>query len=424
MLTSFLLALLVFCVFQMSMDKGIDFVLRVCEVFARFILHKCAMQNDCVDESSTSIFCENAARICHWITNRVIPVFARRGVQSLPPFDPDVSSIQIEKSFMLPSTSPPSHAFDRNRQGKRNDANQNVNDKEKKSNFDPLHFDQFSNADEKITNDFAASLLSSTCIIFSEWLAAGGMGDNFIAHAAKEWCKVFDFLSSNDVTSRQILISSFCRLSFQLSKSPEANGSNFLLFKEILVKCNMDALDTGSENNSAVYEVIAEILSMRCNNSKKIVSNVVECVLEAAKECILSGEHPSHEDNDKPELHSSSSISLTEIWDFLPNTGSLRTALEVICSHSVGGIEFGQQLITIFRSCTFASRRHALFAAGCLNMLCRCDNDPESNSGKSIVAAKVVALVRQLVDSDGDGSESEGSLEGMVHHLLQSVNVI
>jgi hypothetical protein len=57
-------------------------------------------------------------------------------------------------------------------------------------------------------------------------------------------------------------------------------------------------------------------------------------------------------------------------------------------------------------------------------MLCRCDNDPESNSGKSIVAAKVVALVRQLVDSDGDGSESEGSLEGMVHHLLQSVNVI
>jgi hypothetical protein len=406
------------------MAKNFDYVLRVCEVFARFVLHKCAMQNDGDVESSTAIFSENAAMICHWITNRVIPVFSRRRVQSLPFFDPDVSSIQIDKSFMLPSASPPSSASDHNRQGNMNDGNRIVFGKKQRSNVDPMHDDQISDTGEKLINDFAISLLTSTCIIFSEWLAVGGMGDNIIAHAAKEWCKIFDSLNFDDLTSRQILVSSFCRLVFQLMKSPEPNSSNFMLFKEILVKYKMDAVETCSDKNSAVYQLIAEVLSTRGNNSRKIVSNVVECVLLAAKECILSYEQSSHDEgNDEPDLNSSPQVSLNEIWDFIPNSGSLRTALNAICSHNVAGIEVGQQLVTIFRSSTFASRRHAFFAASCLNMLCYCD---EGGEGNSVVASKVSAMVRQLVDSAGssfDVQKNEGSPEGMVNYLLQSVKV-
>jgi hypothetical protein len=171
--------------------SDVELVLRACETYGRFALHKEAFQNDTVTLSA------EAKTLLNWTTNRVVPVLTTQtGRLTATPF----LDLNLSRISSIPDTprSPqaiPSHQ-------KRTDRKRTPNKLDSSFEVDEMVLDgSLVHAPPVLARVAAISLLQSTCVIFSEWLVVGGSGVKEIAQAAMEWCAVFS-VQDRDIANR------------------------------------------------------------------------------------------------------------------------------------------------------------------------------------------------------------------------------
>jgi hypothetical protein len=364
-------------------DEEIDYVLQVSEAFGRFALHKEASTNEGIK------FSAQAERLLHWTTSNVVPAFSLSCVEETPFKDLNLSRISPEKSFESFPSSPVPTGPARRR------ANRNST---------PVRLDDgtsqpFSMPSQKVSKEksvflaraFAVSLMQSSCVIFSEWLAVGGSGSSEIAESAVKWCKIFEINGHSDETQKELL-PVFTRLAMQLCKTSQ----DFSLLKHLLISCN-EVDDT--EEMPPARKALASLLSTRGNLAPVMVTKTVECVLEAAYS------FTERVDFETPyELPT----SMADVWP--ADEGCIVSGLGAILSNKQASLEFTGLLVGNFKASAQNSLASALFNAKCLWMLC------DSSVSKS--ATEATHIVRQL---DVGNLESESKLRGVVEDLLEGL---
>jgi hypothetical protein len=362
-------------------DSEIDYVLQVSEAFGRFALHKEASTNEGIK------FSEQAERLLHWTTSNVVPAFSLSSLEETPFKDLNLSRISPEKSFeSFPGspvpTGPPKRRANRNSTPVR---------------LDDGISEPFSMPSQKVPKEssvflaraFAVSLMQSSCVIFSEWLAVGGSGSSEIAESAVKWCKIFN--GHRDETQKELL-PAFTRLAMQLCKTVQ----DFSLLKHLLISCN--EVDD-SEEMPPARKALSSLLSTRGNLAPVIVTKTVECVLEAAYS------FTERVDFETPfELPT----SMGDVWP--ADEGCIVSGLGAILSNKQASLEFTGLLVGNFKASAQNSLASALFNAKCLWILC----DPSASKS----ATEATQIVRQL---DVTNLENESKLRGVVEDLLEGL---
>jgi hypothetical protein len=186
--------------------------------------------------SGGEVFSEQAALLLQWTSMKVVPIVAASAsctntepLISEPFSDLNISSIGVEQSFMgySPVTTGPSR--------RRSNLSQTPGktSEDKSSCF--TNQQRQSTAARVISEALAVSLLFSSCLLFSEWLAVGGAGGETIAKEAKAWWDIFNLkdVAENDYENE--LLPVFCRLAVQSYRVT----SDVSIIDSILVKCNI-----------------------------------------------------------------------------------------------------------------------------------------------------------------------------------------
>ena len=362
-------------------NTDVEFLLRVCELYGRFALHMQASSKGLVE------FSKRAERLLQWTTLRVVPALTGdphgEATASVSFIDPDLSSIAFERSFeSFPSspipTGPPKRRANRNR----------TPDKVRGSFQTPKK----APSTTAVGRAFAVSLMHSSCVIFSEWLAVGGAGGQQIDAAAAGWCQIFPRTPEGNEESLQTLqeslLPAFSRLATQISKTSQ----QFVLLKELLVTCT----GTGDEaSTDALKSALTSLLSSRGTHGTEIVTQTIQCILQASYLWL---------DRDATdELVYELPNSLGELWP--ANQGSVALALRAVFSNKQASLVLGK-LLTESVNQTHHSVARALFHAKCLFVLC----DPGSNRSWS----EIVDMVRKI---DTNLMDHEHGLHGLLDSL-------
>jgi hypothetical protein len=368
-------------------DSEIDYVLQVSEAFGRFALHKEASTNEGIK------FSAQAERLLHWTTSNVVPAFSlssENSVEKTPFSDLNLSRISPEKSFeSLPGspvpTGPPKRRANRNTTPVRLDDGTSA----------PFSMTSQKSSRESSTflaRAFAVSLMQSSCVIFSEWLAVGGSGSSEIAESAVKWCKIFDENNGHRDETQKELLPVFTRLAMQLCKTVQ----DFSLLKHLLISCN--EVDDHDEMPPA-RKALSSLLSTRGTLAPVMVTKTVECVLEAAYS------FTERVDFETPyELPA----SMEDVWP--ADEGCIVSGLGAILSNKQASLEFTGLLVGNFAASAHNSLASALFHAKCLWILC----DPSASKS----AAEATQIVRQL---NVASLENESKLRGVVEDLLEGL---
>jgi hypothetical protein len=365
-------------------DSEIDYVLQVSEAFGRFALHKEASTNGGIK------FSAQAERLLLWTTRYVVPAFSLSFIEKTPFSDLNLSRISPEKSFesfqpVSPvPTGPPKRRANRNSTPVRLDDRTN---------------EPFSMPSQTISREssiflaraFAVSLMHTSCIIFSEWLAVGGSGSNEIAASAAKWCKIFENHEHRDETQKELL-PAFTRLAMQLCKTVQ----DFSLLKHLLTSCN-EVVD--SDEMPPVRKALSSLLSIRGSLAPVITTSTVECVLEAAYSFTERGTFAT-----SFEL----STSMEDMWP--ADEGCIVSGLGAILANKQASLELARLLVGNFEASADTSPASALFNAKCLWILC----DPSASKS----AAEATHIVRQL---DVTNMDSESKLGSVVKELLDGL---
>lgn len=340
-------------------------------MFGRFALHKEAFANGSVE------FSEQAKLLLHWTTAKVIPALSRLADPRSPavPFiDPNLSSICVEKSFDTFTSSPepvgrPRRRVNRNRTPERLDEGLGI--------FD--HSPDAMQSTLRVGVGAAVSLLNSSCVLFSEWLAVGGAGASFVAQAAADWCRIFENSATKDEMHNE-LAPAFWRLTMQLAKT----ANDYSLMKQLLIKFH-DGM-TGEDEASLVRTALASLLATRGNQSDEIAIGLVNCVIDAASEIL---------ENETSPLKFELPMSLGTLSD--SENGCIISALCAILGNQSASLELARQLVERFSAHAQESTRIALFDAKILWVLCNFE-------GGSKIVAEASEMVRQL---NSEGVENE-----------------
>ncbi|KAI2489658.1 Condensin II non structural maintenance of chromosomes subunit [Fragilaria crotonensis] len=129
----------------------------------------------------------------------------------------------------------------------------------------------------------AISLLQSSCVIFSEWLAVGGSGVTEIAQAASAWCDVF---ANQDRALQVELVPTFLRLEVHLAKI----SSNFSVLGRLLVTCD----ETDEMDETTLFKkTIASLLTGRDQSGNSMLGGLLEEILKAVR-VIIDDEGPAN----------------------------------------------------------------------------------------------------------------------------------
>lgn len=364
-------------------DEEIDYVLQVSEAFGRFALHKEASTNEGIK------FSAQAERLLNWTTSNVVPAFALSSVEETPFKDLNLSHISPEKSFESFPGSPVPTGPPR-RRANRNSTPVRLDDGTSEP-FSTLTQKPSKESSVFVARAFAVSLMQSSCVIFSEWLAVGGSGSSEIAESAVKWCKIFENNGHRDETQKELL-PAFTRLAMQLCKTVQ----DFSLLKHLLISCN--EIDD-SEEMPPARKALSSLLSTRGNLAPVIVTKTVECVLEAAYS------FTERVDFETPfELPT----SMGDVWP--ADEGCIVAALGAILSNKQASLEFTGLLVSNFKASAQNSLASALFTAKCLWMLC----DPSASKS----ATEATQIVRQL---DVTNLENESKLRSVVEDLLEGL---
>lgn len=236
---------------QMSTAVGgetdIDFVLRVCETYGRFVLHQA-----CKDDLNLTLT-PQVTHLLRWMSVKVIPALKDANVpqescdSSMPFSDPDLSTIAVEQSFAdWPASPIPAGPPRRRRDTKTTPSRVEV---EKRPSLSP-----------EIAQALATSLVQVACVVFSEWLAiSGGVGGPSIDSQVSAWFSV--------VADDPCMIAAMSKLAFQLVRSSD----QYMLLEQFLRK--------GCESNGMVQKLV----SVLANPLSKCQHKTVEVVFETAK---------------------------------------------------------------------------------------------------------------------------------------------
>lgn len=308
---------------------------------------------------------------------------AAPGRESSVPFsDPNLSRISIEKSMEWSGSpiaaGPPRRRTTRNSSSIR---------------FSGAFPDQVDRdhqwngmACDSVRRAFATSLLSSSCVIFSEWLAVGGKGVKEICENALSWSK--DCCTSDD--GENSMLPYFCRLAVQLVLASQ----NMSLLQQLLMRC------TEGEDVRAsciVTKAVASLLTVRGTKSKEITESVVLCFLEATYAMI---------DCDSNESISFEPPSCFD--DLWPRKSSLAKAAGIAFFNCrSGGLALANAMVDSVLSKDL-SRARSVFHARCLWLLC--------DSNLSAGARDIASMMRKRVASTSVDNGSR--LENMLNSLM------
>lgn len=315
-------------------------LVSVCEAYGRFILHKEAFYHIQVD------LCAEASQFLEWTTNKVVPVLARsKHVVPTSPFHvTDVSQIAAERSFAISACSPmsPLQLGPPKRRANRNNTPDRM-DTDKEPSFD--------RGDDRrpllSLEAFAAALVYSSCVIFSEWLAVGGSGAEEITTAAIQWVDAV-YASEQKEEFQRCLIKAFCRLAIVLCET----GQKFGLLQRLFVHCCDDmALEKG-----LIQRVVNGLLSgKRGNGVRQITDCIMNAAIEVQSDCDSMPAFPSCPEN---------------TW--LSNVGGLGEAFSCIFSNKGASMALATRLVQTLedqngKTCSAST----VFNAKCLWMMCR-----------------------------------------------------
>jgi hypothetical protein len=253
--------------------SDVELMLRACETSGRLALHKEAAQNGIVTLSA------QAKAILVWTTERVVPGLSGYSDRIHPtPFrDLDLSRIStVPDTPGSPEPLPSRH--------KRTDRKKTPQKLDSSFQTDKMVIDaSFAHDTHVFSRGAAISLLQSSCVIFSEWLAVGGSGATEIAQAASVWCDVF---AKQDKALQVELVPTFLRLAVHLAKI----SNNFSVLGRLLVTC--DATDEADEA-ILVKKTIATLLTGRDQSGNSMLEGLLEEILKAVR-VMIDDEGPAN----------------------------------------------------------------------------------------------------------------------------------
>ena len=326
----------------------VELILRACETSGRFALHKEAFLNGVVTLSA------QAHAILAWTTERVVPVLSGNSDSNHPtPF----RDLNLSRITVLDTPGSPEPFPSRQKRTDRKKTPQKMN-----SSFfaNKMVIDtSFADGLHVFSRGVAISLLQSSCVIFSEWLAVGGSGADEIARAAFVWCDIF---ATQDRALQVELVPIFLRLAVHLVKV----SSNFSVLGRLLVTC--DATDEADEA-ALVKKTFASLLAGRDQSGGSMLEGLLEEVLKAAR-VITAEEGPT-----KNRALSDAVSGWQEVCGF--NRGYLVPALSAIGSNKKASLAFADMLVSALK--TGADENEAndmvLFQVRCLWFLCESGSD-------------------------------------------------
>lgn len=261
-------------------EADIDFVLRVCETYGRFVLHQAAS----TDEQNLTLT-PQTMNLLRWMSVKVLP--ALKEVEAPPdscdtsmPFnDPDLSTIAVEQSFAdWPASPIPAGPPRRRRDTKTTPSRVEVG---KRPSLGP-----------EIAHALATSLVQVACVVFSEWLVVtGGVGGTKIDEQVSEWFSVV----ANDPS----LVAVMSRLAFQLARSCD----QYMLLEQILLK--------GGESNGVVQKMVSTLSGPLSKNQLKLV----EVVLETGKRVYRPVNDDTNHCSSWDELWANPSSAMAAAWN-------------------------------------------------------------------------------------------------------------
>lgn len=328
-------------------EKEIVLVLKSCEAYGRFALHKEASKD------GPPRFSLQARTLLDWTTDRVIPVLCKQESGEATPFGGlNISRISATSASPAqpasPTPMPPS--------SKRTNRNTTpVRDGSFGSVEGDIDISPKADSTALLAHGVAVSLLQSSCLIFSDWLEVGGSGSDVIAASARSWCKIFS-LSKDKAALQCELLPSFTRLMIQLCKT-----SDFSVLEEIIASCNK--LDSEEDGANITDKTISNLLKGRDANGTALTGGIVDAVLGAALSLVRN------KDDNLDEEEKAMPRTLSELWDL--EEGSVLSALSAVLSNKQASIVLARKLAARFESGVDADNSSplAMFQAKLLSLL-------------------------------------------------------
>lgn len=329
--------------------SDVELVLRACETYGRFALHKEAFQNETVTLSA------EAKTLLNWTTNRVVPVLIGQSgrVSSNPFLDLNLSRISSVPDTPRSPEAIPSHQ-------KRTDRKRTPNKLDSSFEVDAMVLDcSLVHTPPVLARGAAISLLQSSCVIFSEWLVVGGSGVKEIAQAAIEWCAVF---SVEDNTLQTELLPAFLRLAVQVCRLDD----NFSLLGRLLVKC--DETDDADEE-ALIKKTVTALLTGRDHLGNSMQDGVLKELLISARSIIAERGHAA--DSGFDDVPS----NWKEVWGF--KRGYIIPVLAAITSNKKACAAFADTVVAALLKGQDENETDEmiLFQLRCLWFMCETSSD-------------------------------------------------
>jgi hypothetical protein len=374
-------------------EKEIELILKSCEAYGRFALHKEASKD------GRPSFSLQAKTLLDWTTDRVIPVLSKQGGVLATPLDYlNLSRISaVTESPIHPSSPTPMPPL-----------RQRTNRNRTPGRFDPTFVSLGDKEHIEIATGLesttllaygaAVSLLQSSCVIFAEWLAVGGSGSSVVAASASKWCKIFT-IAEDDVTLQAELQPAFTRLAVQLCKT----SSDFSVLQQLITSC--DEAKVEEDETIDMKKTVSTLLAGRDEQGNTLVDGVVGAVLGAARSIL---EETAMNDDESPEMP----LTLSEVWN--NNKGSVFSSLSAILSNKQATVVLAKKLVACFGGDGGATDQMqvSLFQAKLLRLLC----DRISGVGSAELKSAVLKL-------DAETFAGDGSVKDILRNVTESLAI-
>lgn len=371
-------------------EKDIVLIIKSCEAYGRFALHKEASKD------GPPRFSLQARTLLDWTTDRVIPVLSNQGGggETTPFGGLNISRISAASASPVQPASPspmppPRQRTNRNKTPVRDGSFGSV---QGDVDISPKH-----DSTALLAHGVAVSLLQSSCLIFSEWLEVGGSGSDVIAASACSWCSIFS-ASKEKAALQSELLPAFTRLMVHLCKT----GSDFTVLEKLIESC--DEIDSENAEANVSEKTVSNLLKGRDAQGSSLTHGVVKVVLGAARSLL---ETQTNRGDDEDQAMPS---TLAELWEM--EEGSVFSALSAVMSNNQASVILAETLVARFdRQASEAEQTHvALFEAKLLWLLF------EKTSGAK--AAEMNAVAAAL---NADKFAGDGAVNGVLRNLAESL---
>jgi hypothetical protein len=369
-------------------EKEIMLILKSCEAYGRFALHKEASKD------GPPHFSTQMRTLLEWTTDKVIPLLIKQqgSTGAATPFgELNISSISAA------SASPVQPASPSPMQPRRQRTNRNktpVRDGSFVSTSNEVNIATANDSTALLSHGVAVSLLQSSCAIFSEWLAVGGSGSDVIAQSVCKWCEIFA-ASTNKTVLQVELLPAFTRLMIELCKF-----SDFNVLEKLLVSC--DEIESEQDDSNINKKTISSLLTCRDVQGIPLAHGVVTAVLGAAS-LILQKAGTLANEEDKNQ---GTPYSLSDVWDM--HSGSIYSGLSAVLSNKEASVVLTQKLVDRFRQGVDEndSSKVLLFEAKLLSLICANSTEPQVKTAITTLDASkfsggetVNEVIRNIVEN-------------------------